>query len=31
MEVVGAEAVEVEEEGRLGNRVPHMFWVGGLG
>lgn len=31
MEVVGAEVVEAEEEGRLGNLVPQVFWAGGLG
>lgn len=30
MEVVGAE-VEAEEEGRLENLVPQVFWVAGLG
>ena len=31
MEVVGAEVVEVGEEGRLENLVLQVFWVGGPG
>lgn len=31
MEVVGAEVVEAQEEGRLGNLALQVFWVGVLG
>lgn len=31
MEVVGAEMVEAEEERKLENLAPQVFWVGGPG